>query len=104
MKIAILTNPSTMDKCTGRGCLRAFYQRQDAFEAYDDEADLIGFTHAGGDLNKKIQKLKDNGVNCIHLSTCMRARYENYKPLMDELSKDFKVVGYTHGSKVRKSK
>lgn len=104
MKIAILTNASTMDKCTGRGCFKAFNGRKDAFEGYDAAVELVAFTHAGGDLDKKIRKLKDNGVEVVHLSTCLRGKHGDYEGLMARLSKDFIVKGYTHGSKERKRK
>ncbi|AOT69012.1 CGGC domain-containing protein [Geosporobacter ferrireducens] len=98
MKIAILVNEDTMNRCTGKGCFTAFYQRIDAFSGYDAEAELVGFTHAGGALEYKIEKLVNNGVEVVHLSSCLRAKYPDYEGLAHRLAQHFKVVGYTHGS------
>lgn len=104
MKIAIITNESTMDRCTGKGCLNAFNKRKDAFGGYDEPSELIAFTHAGGDLDRKINRMIENKVDVVHLSTCLRAKYENYEQLKERLLKNFKVVGYTHGSAIKKIK
>lgn len=37
---------------TGKGCLNAFFQRKDSFARYDEELELLSFTHTGGDLNR----------------------------------------------------
>lgn len=104
MKIAIIVREETADRCIGKGCLDAFYQRKDAFEAYDSDTELIAFTHHGGDLEHKLERLKENGVDTVHLSTCMRAKCDEYETLAYELSKDFNVIGYTHGPKQGKTK
>ncbi len=96
-KIAIIVRSETLDKCTGKGCLQAFFQRLDAFAPYDEHTQLIGFTQDGGDLEKKIAKLKELGVGVVHLSSCMRGKGDNYEELAKRLSQDFAVVGYTHG-------
>ncbi len=97
MKIAIIVRSQTLDKCTGKGCLHAFFQRLDAFAAYAENVQLIGFTQDGGDLGKKITKLKELGVDVVHLSSCIRGKSEDYKTLAGRLAQDFAVVGYTHG-------
>ena len=43
--------------------------------------------------------MKANGVEVVHLSSCMRGSSEDYENLANILSEHFKVVGYTHGSK-----
>ncbi|WP_020678365.1 CGGC domain-containing protein [Geopsychrobacter electrodiphilus] len=98
MKIAIIVRNATLDKCTGKGCLKAFFQRLDAFAAYDEKTQLVGFTQDSGDLEKKIAKLIELGVDVVHLSSCMRAKSDNYEALALRLSQDFTVVGYTHGA------
>ncbi|MCB2288550.1 CGGC domain-containing protein [Clostridium sp. CS001] len=98
MKIAILVNEGTMDRCTGKGCFNAFNKKIDAFSSYGPEVELVAFTHAGGDLERKIEKLIENGVEVVHLSTCLRGKYENYDSLAHRLAEHFKVVGHTHGS------
>lgn len=104
MKIAILVNEDTMDRCTGKGCLNAFNNRIDAFSSYGPEAELVAFTHAGGDLGRKIEKFIENGVEVVHLSTCLRGKYKDYDTLAHGLSGHFKVVGYTHGSEKGKTR
>lgn len=104
MKIAILVREETADKCIGKGCLNAFNKRLDAFSKYGEEAELIAFNHIGGDLDHKIKRLKENGVDVVHLSTCMRSKSDQYDSLTIRLSNYFKVVGYTHGTEIGKTK
>lgn len=101
MKIGIIVNEDTANRCTGKGCLDAFYNKKDSFERYEDieVIELMAFTHSGGDINKKIEKMKANGVEVVHLSSCMRGSSDEYEELAKILSENFKVVGYTHGSK-----
>jgi predicted metal-binding protein len=98
LRIAIIVRKATLDKCTGRGCLNAFFQRSDAFAGYDGHVQLIAFTHEAGDLEHKIANLKKHRVDVVHLSTCLRAASDDYETLAERLSRDFDVVGYTHGS------
>ena len=105
IKIAILLREETSQKCTGSGCLKSFNQRSESFARYQGiEIELVGFFHSGGDLDYKIQKMRDAGVDIIHVSTCMRAKYEDYDGLVHRLGKDFDVIGYTHGSEEGKTR
>lgn len=99
MKVAILVREETMKRCTGKGCLNAFFQRKDAFAGYEGDIELITFSHADGDIDHKIETMIKNGVDVVHLSTCMRGKAANYEALAKRLSEHFDVVGYTHGSK-----
>jgi predicted metal-binding protein len=107
LRIAILVREETTMKCTGQGCLRSFFAKTESFARYRGiEVELTGFFHSGGDLELKLAKMKEAGVQVIHVSTCMRGRYEGYEELVKKISTDFDVVGYTHGSehgKVRKT-
>ena len=98
MKIAILVREETMQRCTGKGCLAAFFQKKDAFRRYEDEIELVAFSHAGGDIDHKITTMIKNGVEAVHLSSCMRGKASNYETLAKRLGVHFDVVGYTHGS------
>ena len=99
IKIAILVREETSQKCTGKGCLQSFNQKTESFARYKDaEIELTSFFHSGGDLDYKLQKMKEAGVDVIHVSTCMRAKYEGYEELVQRIGKDFDVIGYTHGS------
>lgn len=101
MKIGILVREETMMKCTGKGCLNAFLQRKDAFSRYKDNLELLTFTHTGGDINRKIEKMIELGIESVHLSSCLRSKSPQYEDLIKLLSEHFTVVGYTHGSEVR---
>lgn len=103
MKVGILVREETMAKCTGRGCLNALQKKQDAFAGYQDEIELLTFTHAGGEIDLKIRKMITHGIELVHLSSCMRARSPDYESLANRLSEDFQVIGYTHGSRVSQS-
>lgn len=105
MKIAIIVREETMLRCTAGGCMNAFFEKIDSFARYADQdnVELVAFTHNGGDIEKKIAALKNKGVDTIHLSSCMRAKDENYKTLAERLSEDFAVVGYTHGEEIGKT-
>lgn len=104
MKIAILVREETMLRCTGKGCLNAFFQKKESFARYQGEIELVAFTHAGGDIDHKIEMMRKNGVDVVHLSSCMRAKADNYESLAKRLAEYFDVVGYTHGSEEGKER
>lgn len=104
LKIAILVREETTKRCTGKGCLRSFFEKTDSFARYQDQhVELVAFFHTGGDLDYKLAKMKESGVEAIHLSTCMRGKDPDYPRLIEQVSKEFTVVGYTHGSEEAKS-
>lgn len=103
MKISILVRKETMERCTGKGCLKAFFGRKDSFKDYED-VELVGFSHSDGDLDRKIERFKEEGVDTVHVSTCLRGKFDGYDDLCKRLSKDFNVVGYTHGDLKGKSR
>lgn len=98
VKIAIIVRKEALDKCTGKGCLNAFFQRLDAFADAPENTQLVSFTQDGGELEKKISKLKQLGVQRIYLASCIRGKNPDYAELASRLSRDFEVVGYTHGA------
>jgi predicted metal-binding protein len=98
MKIAIIVREKTMERCTGKGCFRAFNNREDSFSDYGEDTELVSFMNDGGDFDYKIQKLIDLGVDTVHLSTCIRGKNENYEEMAEKLSEHFNIVGYTHGN------
>jgi predicted metal-binding protein len=97
-KIAIIVRNDTLHNCTGHGCLNAFLQRLDAFTDYDQTVQLVSFTHECGDLDKKIITMKRNGIDTVHLSSCLRGKSDRYEELAERLARDFDVIGYTHGN------
>lgn len=99
IKIAILVREETSARCTGKGCLKSFNNKTDSFSRYlSHDIELVGFFHSGGDLDYKLAKMKEAGVQVIHVSTCMRGKYDGYEDLVKKISTDFDVIGYTHGS------
>ncbi|MDU2064907.1 MAG: CGGC domain-containing protein [Sporomusaceae bacterium] len=106
MKIAIIVREETLQRCTGSGCMKAFFQRQDSFARYKgmEEVELVAFTHNGGDMEKKIASLKKKEVDVVHLSSCVRGKDPNYEAWANRLAQDFTVVGYTHGQEVGETK
>jgi predicted metal-binding protein len=105
LKIAILVREETSAKCTGQGCLRSFFARTEGFARYHGiDVELAGFFHSGGDLDHKLAKMKESGVKVIHVSTCMRGKYDGYEKLVEKIGKDFDVIGYTHGSEHGKTR
>lgn len=105
MKVGIIVREETMLRCTGGGCINSFSKRIDSFERYVNEEtlELVAFTHNGGDIDKKIESLKSKEVDVVHLSSCLRAKDENYEALAEKLSEFFNVVGYTHGGEKGKN-
>ena len=109
-KVAIIVREETSKTCVGKGCLNAFYQKIDAFEKYQDESlELVAFCDDGGvsedpieNIRNRIEKFKKIGVDIVHVSTCIRAKSPIYKEMLVLFSKEFDVMGYTHGSAVRK--
>ena len=58
-KIAVLVNEDTMQRCSCGGCLKAFMNKADSFERYaDEDIELVGFTHSGGDLAIRLSLLR----------------------------------------------
>ncbi len=99
MKIAIIVREETLQNCTGKGCFKAFFKRKDSFEQYDEDAEIIVFTHEGGNFEKKIERMIQEEIDVVHLSTCLRGKSDQYEVLAKQLSRHFDVVGYTHGSR-----
>lgn len=105
-KVAIYICGEISKKCTANGCLRAFNEEKEAFERYrGDGAKLVSFNSCNGcdqdpvgSLDLKIDKFLKAEVDTVHLSTCIRGRCDNYEKFADKLSKEFDVIGYTHGS------
>ena len=62
--------------------------KADSFERYaDEDIELVGFTHSGGDLAKKIESFKKKGVTTVHLSTCTRGKNEIMKASLNSVQR-----------------
>lgn len=111
-KIAIYVCGDISKTCTGNGCLKALNNAADSFKVYEDTAiQLVSFNACNGcdqtpieSLKAKIVKFKKAEVDVVHLSTCIRGRCEHYETFKSLLKESFEVVGYTHGSEIRKVK
>ena len=104
-KVGIINCFEVSTRCSGSGCFKAFNNKGDSFENYDGEAELVSFVHCNGcsedsveQVVARAQRMKKVGVTTIHLSSCVRSKCSFYKEFIDALSKDFEVIGYTHGS------
>lgn len=86
--------------------MRAFNDNADSFSSYaESDYKLVSFNNCNGcdespveGLLTKIEKFKKANVDTIHLSSCIRSKCDYYQEFVDELSKNFDVIGYTHGS------
>ncbi len=105
-RIGIYVCGNVSKRCTANGCLRAFNEKGDSFSVYDESMyKLVSFNNCNGceedpmeSLVHKIEKFKMANADTIHLASCIRGRCEHYEKFVDELSKDFDVIGYTHGT------
>lgn len=105
-KIGIYVCGNVSKKCSGNGCTKAVNNNTGSFSNYDksDYEVVLSSSCNGcneeplGYLLDKIEEFKGNGVNTIHLSTCIRGKCDYYQEFVNELSKHFDVIGYTHGS------
>lgn len=109
-KVAVIVRGETSKNCVGKGCLNAFFQKIDSFEKYKGEdLELVAFCDDGGtsddpieNIRNRIGKFKKIGVDTVHVSTCLRAKSPIYQEMLDLFAEEFEVMGYTHGSAVRK--
>jgi len=93
--------------CAGGKCFRALYQREGAFDIYDqdEEVELVGYTSCGGcpggNIEYAPEELKKNGAEVIHLATGFIVGYPPC-PYIDHFRKfikekyQMKVVVGTH--------
>ena len=84
MKIAILNCLRANEVCAGCACLNAFNARAKSFEIYrDTEVELAAFLRCNGcrrgpglgdGMVEKLERLKSEGVEAVHLGFCTRGR------------------------------
>jgi predicted metal-binding protein len=106
-KIGIINCYEVSKKCSGNGCINAFNNKSGSFDKYAyQDAEIAGFIQCPGcsenviqNLIEESEKLKAEGVEAIHLSTCIRAKCQWFKDFFDVLSNKFEVADYTHGKK-----
>jgi len=106
-RIGIINCYEVSKKCTASGCFKAFHARTGSFERYqDEEAEIISFVHCNGcqpdaveNVVEKARRMRDKGVNVIHLSTCVRSRCPMYERFLESLAYEIEVEGFTHAKK-----
>lgn len=81
MRIAIMNCMKTDNGCISAGCFKALKEKSGAFADYPQAPDLAAFFHCGGceadrradpDFLKKMDRLKKEGVERIHIGNCAR--------------------------------
>jgi predicted metal-binding protein len=110
-KIAVLRCFKVSSKCSGSGCIKAFNKKTASFNDYEENSEMLMSIPCSGcseDSLKEIldasKELENQGVESIHLSTCIRSKCPYYNEFVEELSKNFEVIGYTHGNKKNSEK
>ena len=112
LKIAIVVREETARTCIGKGCLKAFFNRKDAFARYAGiDIEIAGFCSIGGsaesfeeNINTRIDRFKKSGIDVVHVSTCNRSRNPLYEEMVRRFAAHFEVVGYTHGPEKKEEK
>lgn len=99
MKIAILTCLNSNDVCTRAGCLQAFFQRNDFFQNYGEDVELTALMTCNGckkerpvepeedaGMQEKIQRLKDENVEVVHVGVCRNRQDKTECPRMTRIT------------------
>lgn len=102
-KVGIINCYNESKICSSFGCFNAFNKKEGSFKNYNKDYEIICFTHCNGCSDDSIDKvlykasrMKNRGVDTIHLGTCIKLKCKFYNEFMKELSKEFNVIGYTH--------
>jgi predicted metal-binding protein len=106
-KIGIITCHEVSKRCSSSGCFKALHARTGSFIRYaGEEAQIAGFVHCNGCGDKAVEqvmaraeRMRQVGVDVIHLSTCIKSRCDRYPEFLSALAEGFDVVGYSHGKK-----
>jgi len=106
-KIGIINCYEVSKKCSSSGCFKALHDRTGSFERYaGEEVQIISFVHCNGcgeetvgQVLARADRMREVGVDVIHLSTCVKSRCPQYEAFLHALSGEFEIVGYSHGKK-----
>ncbi|MGX8794996.1 CGGC domain-containing protein [Fusibacter sp. JL298sf-3] len=106
MKIAVMACRKLVNKCTGIGCYNAFHKKAHAFAPYVNEdvemsclfycAGCAETVYDGEDWSHKVEQLKRNGVETVHLARCIEVECAQYHAHINRLEPHFKVVCGSH--------
>lgn len=106
-KLGIVNCYEVSKRCSSSGCLNALSERTGSFERYEgEETRLVSFVHCNGcgeraveQVVARAERMREVGVEVIHLSTCIKSRCVQYEAFLKALSGKFEVVAFTHGKK-----
>lgn len=105
-RIGIINCYEVSKRCSSSGCLKALHARTGSFERYDEEIQLLSFAHCNGcgedavaRVVARAARMREVGVDVIHLSTCIQGRCNQYDAFLEALSSLCEVVGHTHARK-----
>jgi predicted metal-binding protein len=107
--IGIINCHDVSRRCSSSGCLKALHDRTGAFARYtDEELRIVSFVHCNGcgdgaveRVVARARRMREVGVDVIHLSTCVQSRCPEYGAFLAALGGESEVVGATHGKKRR---
>ena len=116
-KLAMIRCLDVSMRCAGAGCMKNFNHRTGAFQRYEEEpAELISLMTCNGcghrltqdeGLRKKLDRLAEEPVDAVHLSSCTRKKDKNNPDMKQEcpvitemanylIAKGVEVVRGTH--------
>jgi len=90
-RIGIINCLEVSRRCSSSGCLKAALGRTGAFERYaGEEVQVISLVHCNGCGHEAVEqvltrarRMREVGVEVIHLSTCVKARCPDYEAFLD---------------------
>lgn len=95
-KIAVMHCRKIGRDCTGSGCFSAFYENRGTFAPYKDEdVRICAFFDCSGcdadkqsdpDFLKKMNRLKDLDIQCLHLATCCTKHCQQLPQIRQQLT------------------
>lgn len=96
-KIAVMHCRKVGRDCTGSGCFKAFYERRASFACYEDQdAQIVAFfdccgcdadKHSDPDFLKKLNRLKELEISCLHIAICCTHKCEQLNEITAELDR-----------------
>jgi hypothetical protein len=103
-KIGIITCYKMSKQCAGKGCFASLNAGSDAFAAHAEAGfELVGFGHCNeccatspSDIALRARTMQQAGATTLHVSTCIKVKCPHYHEFIEILSRDFKIIPYTH--------
>jgi predicted metal-binding protein len=97
-KTAVVRCDIVSEACPGAGCFKAFNERKSHFETYDENTQMIAFFTCGGCSGRRVYRLvntlKKQGLDVVHLSSCMLMEGTYPKcPNLDNIKKTIMDAG-----------